>query len=66
MKWRKEVSENFLSMRKRFLDPKNIHCKDFAPLAHCTWSGFHYERSNGAEAENNTEEVEERSNSERS
>ena len=58
-KWRKEASENFLSVRKRFLDPKNLHCKNLAPLAQCIWSGFHYEKADEAEAEDDTEEVEE-------
>ena len=56
---RKEASENFLSMCKRFLDPKNLHCKNLAPLAQCIWSGFHYEKADEAEAEDDTEEVEE-------
>ena len=55
---RKEASENFLSMCKRFLDPKNLHCKNLAPLAQCIWSGFHYEKADEAGAEDATEEVE--------
>ena len=30
-------------MRKRSLDPKNLHCKNLAALAQCTWPGFHHE-----------------------
>ena len=60
-KWRKlkkEASENFLSVRKRFLGPKNLHCKNLASLAQCIWSGFHYEKADEAGAEDATEEVE--------
>ena len=61
-KWRKEASENFLSVRKRFLGPKNLHCKHFknlAPLAQCIWPGFHHEKAYETKAEDETEEVEE-------
>ena len=57
-KWRKEASENFLSMRKRFLDPKNLHCKNLAPLPQCIWSGFHYEKADEAVVEDDTEDTE--------
>ena len=56
-KWRKEASENFLSMRKRFLDPKNLHCKNLAPLAQCIWSGFHYEKADEAVEDDDTEDT---------
>ena len=40
-----------------FLGPKT-YSKNLVPLAHCIWSGFHYEKANEAEAEDATEEVE--------
>ena len=44
-RWRKEAFENFLSVRKRFLGPKNLQCKNLAPLAQCIWSELHYEKA---------------------
>ena len=55
---RKEASENFLSVRKRFLGPKNLHFKNLAPLAQCIWSGFHYEKADEAVVEDDIEDNE--------
>ena len=45
-------------MRKRFLVPKNLHCKNLDLLAQCIGSRFHYEKADEAGAEDATEEVE--------
>ena len=52
------ASENFLSVRKRFLGPKNLHCKNLVPLAQYIWSGFHYEKADEAVEDDDTEDTE--------
>ena len=57
-KLRKEASENFLSVRKRFLGPKNLHCKNLVALAQCIWSEFHYEKADEAVEDDDTKDTE--------
>merc|ERR1712105_338653 len=53
----KEASEDFGTMCKRFLDPKNLYIQVFGTLTQPIWSGFQNEKTDEAAADDDTEEA---------